>query len=63
MKEVKDRLAKNRIAIPIKRLLNSLVTPIIQLRNADDLPKPGHGLMQNPFEEDAETKKKSGKKR
>lgn len=54
-KEIKERLAKHKIAVPIKSLLNSLVTPTWHRRsyNSDnnahvdldnDLPEPGYGL-------------------
>lgn len=55
--EVKERLAKYKIAVPMKRLMNSLITPVERERHLD-LPEPGFGILENPFMEKEKEKRK-----
>lgn len=54
-------MAKYRLNVPTKRLMTGLVTPCWDSIKMDDLPPPGYGLLENPFEE-KKTKKKKTKK-
>jgi hypothetical protein len=57
-------MAKSKINIPIKRLIDSLVIPEgLAGEKSELLPEPGYGLMENPFfKEKGKGKKKKKKK-
>jgi hypothetical protein len=57
-------MAKYRINIPIKRLMDSILIPEgLGGEKKDQLPPPGLGLMENPFFKASKKKKKKKKKK
>ena len=54
-------MAKYKINIPIKKLMDSMLIPNGPIKEGVELPEPGYGLLENPFF-DAGKKKKKKKK-
>jgi hypothetical protein len=52
-------MAKYRLNVPINRLMTAIMVPTSNLKHEYELPHPGFGLLDNPFDE----KKKSAKKK
>ncbi|EAS03934.3 hypothetical protein TTHERM_00456720 (macronuclear) [Tetrahymena thermophila SB210] len=64
IEEVKKRLAKYNVNVPIKAMKNALLVPEGNLGvDADLMPDPGLGLFSNPFFKVGKKKKKKGKKK
>ena len=63
IEEVKNKMAKYKINIPIKRLLDGLLTPDLSFNKNQmvDFPAPGYGLIENPFFVEGKKKKKKKK--
>ena len=64
IEEVKNRMAKYKVNVPIKKLMDSMMVPSGGTKDKYDLlPEPGQGLMVNPFFKGKKKKKGKGKKK
>ena len=63
IEEIKAKLAKFKIKVPVKQLKTSLLLPEVNQVSLPKLPEPGAGLMRNPFYKEKKGKKKGGKKK
>jgi hypothetical protein len=64
VEEVKKKLAKFRINVPMRTLATSLLVPDkIPVGQLKPLPEPGLGLLKNPFYKEKKGKKKKKKKK
>ena len=63
IEEVKAKLAKFKIKVPVKQLKTSLLLPEVTPASNPQLPIPGAGLLINPFFKEKKGKKKGGKKK
>jgi len=64
IEEIKAKLAKFKIKVPVKQLKTSLLLPEVSKANSlSKLPNPGASLMINPFFKEKKGKKKKGSKK
>jgi len=63
IEEIKVKLAKFKIKVPVKQLKTSLLLPEVTPASNPQLPIPGAGLLINPFFKEKKGKKKGGKKK
>lgn len=63
IEEVKAKLAKFKIKVPVKQLKTSLLLPEVAPASNPQLPIPGAGLLINPFFKEKKGKKKGSKKK
>jgi len=64
IEEIKSKLAKFKIKVPVKQLKTSLLLPEVSKANSlSKLPNPGATLMVNPFFKEKKGKKKKGSKK
>lgn len=58
-------MAKNKINIPLKSLMNALVIPkgLTEDQKLSKIPRSDFGLIKNPFPPKKKSKKKKGKKK
>ncbi|CAD8044922.1 unnamed protein product [Paramecium primaurelia] len=62
--EIKNRMAKHKIVIPLKKIMTGLIAPTVDKNNLyDKIPDIGSMIMSNPFEVAKKTKKKKKKKK
>ncbi|CAD8128781.1 unnamed protein product [Paramecium sonneborni] len=62
--EIKNRMAKHKIVVPLKKIMTGLIAPTIDKNNLQDkIPDIGSMIMNNPFEVAKKTKKKKKKKK
>jgi hypothetical protein len=65
IEEIKSKLAKFKIKVPVKQLQTSILLPELALTQASfpKLPTPGASLLRNPFYKEKKGRKKGSKKK
>ncbi|CAD8052868.1 unnamed protein product [Paramecium sonneborni] len=62
--EIKNRMAKHKIVVPLKKIMTGLIAPTVDKNSLyDKIPDIGSMIMSNPFEVAKKTKKKKKKKK
>lgn len=61
--EIKHRMAKYKIAVPINKLMAGIMIPNCESNENDKLPEPGQMILPNPFEVKKGAKKGKKKRR